>query len=225
MLLLAAGRFLVKRRKALLPAVERPAAKSAEDWMDAGKVLAEVQCQAALRMESASEAVAAARAGGLLDDAAFNEAAEELMAAASWRGYATMLEALCGAAEAMDSPPAVAAALRRLAALFGCHIVMRHAGVAVAVPGGHVVPEALRRLCEQLRGDAVALVDAFDYEDRVLNSTLGVRSGRVYEALYAASRRSSKDFQEPFKGYREFLQPLLDQEYLKCGASRARSRL
>jgi len=42
-----------------------------------------------------------------------------------------------------------------------------------------------------LRPDAVALVDAFDYSDKVLNSCLGRYDGNVYEALFEYAKGSS----------------------------------
>lgn len=50
--------------------------------------------------------------------------------------------------------------------------------------------ELLEEACAALRPDAVALTDAFDFPDRVLNSTLGRSDGRVYEALLEEARRS-----------------------------------
>jgi acyl-CoA oxidase len=49
---------------------------------------------------------------------------------------------------------------------------------------------ALCRLAEELRSDMVALVDAFDFPDIVLNSALGRFDGNVYEALYEAAVKS-----------------------------------
>ena len=43
----------------------------------------------------------------------------------------------------------------------------------------------------ELRPNAVGLVDAFDYPDRMLNSCLGRYDGQVYEALYEYAKRSS----------------------------------
>ena len=37
----------------------------------------------------------------------------------------------------------------------------------------------------------IALTDAFDFSDRVLNSALGRSDGRVYEALYHAAKNSA----------------------------------
>ena len=39
-------------------------------------------------------------------------------------------------------------------------------------------------LFEDIRPNAVALVDAFDYPDMVLGSCLGRYDGQVYQALY-----------------------------------------
>ena len=41
-----------------------------------------------------------------------------------------------------------------------------------------------------LRPDACALVDAWDFPDRVLNSTIGRYDGNVYEAQYQAAAES-----------------------------------
>jgi len=218
-LLLAAARFLVKRYK------EQPRPESGisavDDWMDGSKVLVEVKRLAECYLASAVGAVIEAKARGMSDDDSFNIAAEKLVAAASWRGYAAALEALWAESRVADGPAEVNIVLGHLAALFGCHIISSHGSVEIPVTGSEHVSAAIQRLCAELRDDAVALVDAFDYEDRVLNSTLGVKDGKVYEALYAASQRSSREFQDPFRGYAEHLRPLLDQEYLKKGAQLA----
>ena len=39
-------------------------------------------------------------------------------------------------------------------------------------------------LFAEIRPNAVALVDAFDYPDKVLNSCLGRYDGQVYQALW-----------------------------------------
>lgn len=42
----------------------------------------------------------------------------------------------------------------------------------------------------ELRPNAVALVDAFDFPDRLLNSCLGRYDGQVYDALYEYAKNS-----------------------------------
>jgi len=77
--------------------------------------------------------------------------------------------------------------------------------------------EALSQMLGQLRPNAVALVDAFDFPDRVLNSTIGRFDGKVYEALYEAAQRSAFNKHDPFEGYEDVLRPHLDLEFLKRG--------
>jgi len=220
-LLLAAARFLVKRSQVSSFPVDAERCPSAEDWMNSERTLFLVGGMAAQSLEVAAQSVADSRAQGVAEDDALNDAAELLITAASWRGYHTMFVAFHSEASAEENPPEVTMVLQKLCALFGCYVVTRMSAGMRATCTSHV-GEAMRLLCAQLRNDAVALVDSFDYEDRVLNSTLGVKDGRVYEALYNASRRGFQDFAEPFSGYTSHLQPMLDREYLSHGAARAR---
>lgn len=64
-------------------------------------------------------------------------------------------------------------------------------------------------LMEQLRPEAVALVDAFDHSDYVLNSPLGRFDGNVYEDLFRWAQRSELNDKEVQPGYYKYLQPLM----------------
>ena len=46
-------------------------------------------------------------------------------------------------------------------------------------------------LLTELRPNAVTLVDAYDYPDRLLNSCLGRYDGQVYDALYDYAKSST----------------------------------
>ena len=59
-----------------------------------------------------------------------------------------------------------------------------------------LVDKAISTLLTQLRPDMVALVDAFEFSDRVLGSDLGRYDGNVYEALYQSVRRPRKEGEE-----------------------------
>lgn len=76
----------------------------------------------------------------------------------------------------------------------------------------------------ELRPDVVALADAFDIPDSVLNSTIGRKDGNVYEALFEAAKKSRINKHVPFVGYETVLKPHLDAEYLKL-RGRADERL
>lgn len=80
-----------------------------------------------------------------------------------------------------------------------------------------LIQEASNQLLHLLRPNCVAFVDAFDFPDRVLNSTIGSYDGNVYERLYESARRSTLNRRDPFDGYYEHLRPRLDLEFLKQG--------
>ena len=52
------------------------------------------------------------------------------------------------------------------------------------------VQNKLYSLLSDLRPNAVALVDAFDYHDETLQSCLGRYDGRVYESLFEWAQHS-----------------------------------
>ena len=86
-------------------------------------------------------------------------------------------------------------------------------------------------MCAVLRPECVALVDAFDISDTVLNSALGKYDGKVYEALYAAAKTSALNY-DPKSGVQlsegvpeclRAVEQYLDLEFLARGsASRER---
>jgi len=80
-----------------------------------------------------------------------------------------------------------------------------------------LVKAAVPQLLNELRPDAVTLVDAFDIPDRVLCSTIGSYDGNVYERLFEAAKKSPLNQRDPFDGYEEILRPRLDVDILKHG--------
>jgi len=53
--------------------------------------------------------------------------------------------------------------------------------------------EQLYALFEPVRREAISLVDAFDYSDRVLRSTLGRYDGDVYKALLDWAKKAPRN--------------------------------
>lgn len=53
-----------------------------------------------------------------------------------------------------------------------------------------MVTERMLGLLGEIRPNAVALVDAFDYSDHMLGSVLGRYDGNVYENLYKWAKES-----------------------------------
>jgi acyl-CoA oxidase len=80
-----------------------------------------------------------------------------------------------------------------------------------------LVKQAIYNLMNDIRPNAVSLVDSFDYPDFILKSTIGRYDGNVYEALYDAAQLSVLNKREVFDGYKEYLRPHLNIELLKKG--------
>lgn len=70
-----------------------------------------------------------------------------------------------------------------------------------------------RQLLLQVRPNAVALVDAFNFTDRTLNSAIGNYNGGAYENLLSASRRERLNQTTVSTGYEHFIKPVLKNDF------------
>jgi len=114
------------------------------------------------------------------------------------------------------SDEAVKRALVRLCALFAnSNIIDGHQwGSLLDGRSMNFIDQAISELLTLMRPDAVALAEAFDIPDRVLNSALGRADGNVYEHLYVSAKKSVLNQRVPFQGYEQFLRPHLDLKLL-----------
>mmetsp|Transcript_2951 Transcript_2951/g.3488 ORF Transcript_2951/g.3488 Transcript_2951/m.3488 type:complete len:727 (-) Transcript_2951:2991-5171(-) len=74
--------------------------------------------------------------------------------------------------------------------------------------------EACNKVCSMLRPNAVALVDAWDFHDKTLNSTIGRYDGNVYEAQYLAAVKSPLN-KDSVPAYFDIYKQYLDLDFLK----------
>ncbi|XP_076089125.1 peroxisomal acyl-coenzyme A oxidase 1-like [Mytilus galloprovincialis] len=72
--------------------------------------------------------------------------------------------------------------------------------------------KAMFKLFEVIRPNAVALVDAFDIPDQVLQSCLGRYDGQVYQALYDYAKMAPMNQTEIHSTYYTHLRPLMNPE-------------
>lgn len=70
----------------------------------------------------------------------------------------------------------------------------------------------LRSLYSQVRPNAIALVDAFNYTDHYLGSVLGRYDGNVYPNLYEEAWKDPLNDSVVPDGYHEYIRPLLKQQ-------------
>lgn len=65
----------------------------------------------------------------------------------------------------------------------------------------------------QVRPNAVALVDAFNYTDHFLGSALGRYDGNVYQTLDDEAWKDPLNDSDIPNGYEEYIKPLLKQSF------------
>lgn len=125
--------------------------------------------------------------------------------------------------EAKEKYPTVATVLLRLCHLFAFSEILDTQWIGISCIGPvqvSMIRDIVAKLLDEIRPDAVALVDAFDIPDRVLASTIGRKDGNVYEALFNAALKSDLNQTDPYKGYEELVKPRQDAKFLKQRNSR-----
>ncbi|XP_069107156.1 peroxisomal acyl-coenzyme A oxidase 1-like [Argopecten irradians] len=71
-----------------------------------------------------------------------------------------------------------------------------------------ILTDQLTTLLTAVRPDAVALVDAFDFHDELLDSCLGRYDGNVYHALYQFAKSSPLNEKDVQDSYYKFIKPM-----------------
>ncbi|OWF46410.1 peroxisomal acyl-coenzyme A oxidase 1-like [Mizuhopecten yessoensis] len=71
-----------------------------------------------------------------------------------------------------------------------------------------ILTRKMMTLLADVRPDAVALVDAFDYHDKVLDSCLGRYDGNVYYALYEYAKSSPLNEKDVLDSFHKYIKPL-----------------
>ncbi|XP_077990268.1 peroxisomal acyl-coenzyme A oxidase 1-like isoform X1 [Glandiceps talaboti] len=110
--------------------------------------------------------------------------------------------------------------LTQLCQLYAVHGIMQNSGdfLAHGYLNGDQIAMAQRlvgTLMAQIRPNAVALVDAFDFHDDILCSQLGRYDGNVYEALYEWAKKSPLNESEVHESYYKYLRPMIQSSKAK----------
>nr|CAB3466674.1 unnamed protein product [Digitaria exilis] len=111
--------------------------------------------------------------------------------------------------------------LQNLCNVYALYILHKHLGDFLATgcitpKQGALANEQLGKLYTQVRPNAVALVDAFNYTDHYLGSVLGRYDGNVYPALYEEAWKDPLNETVVPEGYHQYLRPLLKQQLLSA---------
>lgn len=107
--------------------------------------------------------------------------------------------------------------LEILCNIYALHILHKHVGDFLST--GYITPEQaslandqLRSLYTQVRPNAIALVDSFNYTDHFLGSILGRYDGNVYPNLYEEAWKDPLNDSVVPDGYHEYIRPMLKQQ-------------
>nr|XP_006635271.2 PREDICTED: peroxisomal acyl-coenzyme A oxidase 1 isoform X1 [Lepisosteus oculatus] len=108
---------------------------------------------------------------------------------------------------------AVHSVLGSLALLYALHGITVHSGDflqagLLSVPQVAQASQQVKELLAQIRVNAVALADAFDYRDEMLNSVLGRYDGNVYENMFEWAKKSPLNSEQVHESYHKYLKPL-----------------
>ncbi|CAH9117963.1 unnamed protein product [Cuscuta epithymum] len=109
--------------------------------------------------------------------------------------------------------------LEALCAIYSLHLLHKHQGDFLST--NYITPkqaslanDQLRSLYTQIRPNAIALVDAFNYTDHFLGSVLGRYDGNVYPKLYEEAWKDPLNDSVVPDGFHEYIRPLLKQQLL-----------
>ncbi|KAH9459030.1 hypothetical protein Pst134EA_019180 [Puccinia striiformis f. sp. tritici] len=79
-----------------------------------------------------------------------------------------------------------------------------------------IVSETVTRLCAEVRGYVVSLIDAFRYSDHIINSPFGKYDGNVYSAYFNAVQ-AANPLPPVHPYFDQLIKPMLTQEPLEMG--------
>ncbi|KAM7341953.1 acyl-coenzyme A oxidase 1-like [Cochliomyia hominivorax] len=153
-----------------------------------------------------------------------NNSALHLVKAAEMHGRAyvasNFYEEVINGHKRKSRSPEFQKVLENLLELHLLHIFLQHLGdILKFIPLKEHEIESLHfrleEILKKLRPDAVALVDGFDFDDRILNSVLGAYDGNVYERLFDSALKHPLNQKPVPKFFDLYLKPFMRENSLK----------
>eukprot|EP01018_Ginkgo_biloba_P002589 Gb_10686 [translate_table: standard] len=188
-------------------------ASKAEDWLKPSVVLEAFEARSArLAVNCATRITRAANA-----EAGFSELSSELAEAARAHCQLIVVSKFIEKVQQDIPGEGVKRPLEELCSVYSLSLLHNHRGDFLST--GYLTSEQaalasdqLRVLYSQVRPNAVALVDAFNYTDHFLGSVLGRYDGNVYPHLYEEALKDPLNESVIPEGYQEYIRPVLKQQ-------------
>jgi len=154
--------------------------------------------------------------GGLKFEDAFSELAPEVVSGVYAHCQYIMVSTFYDKVNSIQDPQ-LQKTLRRIAITYCLtQFLDDNWGEIIAGDQYRLIRKCLNEILDELRPDAIGLVDAFAFPDNVLKSTIGRYDGNIYEALFDAAQRSTLNQTDPYDGF-QHLGKHTNKELLKRG--------
>ncbi|XP_063332619.1 peroxisomal acyl-coenzyme A oxidase 1 isoform X2 [Pelmatolapia mariae] len=197
------------RRVQPQPVAARPTVVDINDLTSLTEVY---KLRAAILVELAAKSIQKELQSRKSQEDAWNNSAIDLVRASDAHCHYVVVKLFTGKlGEVTDT--AVHSVLSTLALLYTLYGITRNSGDflqagLLSVPQVMQISIRIKELLAQLRPNAVALVDAFDINDKKLNSVLGRYDGNVYEHMFEWARKSPLNATEVHESFHKYLKPL-----------------
>ncbi|KAG5668401.1 hypothetical protein PVAND_016341 [Polypedilum vanderplanki] len=147
---------------------------------------------------------------------AFNQSGLDMIKIAEIHGRVYMLEVTLNEIEksAKNSSPNLAFVFRDILELFSLDLATKYMGemlqfVNITSQAIEIMQGRLEAVLRRMRQYVIGIVDAFDFSDQILDSTLGAYDGNVYERLIEAAKKSPLNQEDVNKSFHLYLKPFL----------------
>ncbi|WJX55067.1 acyl-coenzyme A oxidase [Trifolium repens] len=187
--------------------------KRAEDWLKPNVVIEAFEARAA-RM---SAAVAQNLSKFTDPEEGFQELSADLVEAAAAHCQLIVVSKFIEKLQQDIPGNGVKQQLEVLCSVYALFLLHNHLGDflstgCITQKQGSLANEQLRSLYSQVRPNAIALVDAFNYTDHLLGSVLGRYDGNVYPKLYEEAWKDPLNDSVVPDGFKDHVQPILRQQ-------------
>ncbi|KAK6960144.1 peroxisomal acyl-coenzyme A oxidase 1-like isoform X1 [Biomphalaria glabrata] len=193
------------------------------DKIDLKQLIEAYEHRAGRMIAEATERIKSQLSKGLKPAEAWNESSQMLLEASLAFGHAFVVRAFIETVVSAKLEPSLASVMTQLCELYALNGINKYSGQFAK--GGYfndrqleLMESRVYDLLAALKPNAVALVDAFDFPDLVLDSDLGRYDGNVYEALMKYAERSKLNESEVHEAFYKYQKPFVD--YMKSVQSK-----
>lgn len=188
-------------------------------------LLAMMKYRAAVFAGELEAAFTAAESPGQTFEATLNKVAVLAWKTAEVHSFYAFTENFHYALETYVKTPGAKAVLSKLLELTLLQLARENGGDFIDILNRQqlgLISDRINDLLSELRPDAVALCDAFGFEDSALDSTLGRFDGAVYEAIYEEAKKNPLNQSDTMLGWEDFSQ-ILNLDFLREGMQTQRA--